>query len=417
MKKIELELAYQKSLDAISRAAAQHTLQQQQNDIADQQRANDEAYGKDLISLEAHLAKQHELAVQGDTNKRAQLLQSHNEDMADLDAKEKELRAKGKENQDKQADIDMQVATQVTNAGIKKFGEYQDKILTLQKATSKQQDDIDKKGYEQRFVLLKESINRTLAARKEEISTAQALNEKQFSAGAEGPLQYIKARLQSIEDITTAEINANNDILTSAKSLGQSTLKLKQETEDKNVALAKKGLDDILKLQEDFVQKSFQTTQKNFQAQQQPVETQIGYSKTGTPQEQAQLPALMAQMQNSLTAQRASLASMLETAKPYPDLWLQIYGAIEKTFQSQVKYNEELKKMADLMGPIGAGFAGLGKGISEVFTSKFAQNLGATIQSGAQELSKATERGNIIFGKGGTPKDPKAMIKLEEQGV
>lgn len=414
LKQIELELAYQKSIDAIKRAAAQHTLQQQQNDIADEQRANDDAYSRGIRTLEEHLAKQHALAVEADSNKRAQLLEAHNAESQDLEAKEKELRDKGKENGDAQADIEKQVSTQVTNARSLKELEYQDKILTQTKSFKKQQEEIDKKGDADKFTLLQDSINKGLAAQKEAISTAQALNEKQFATGAEGPQQYIQARLQAITDTATAEIAAGDKVLASAKQLGHDTAKLEQETQEKRVAIVKKADDDIAKLREDLLQKTFQVNQKNYQAQQQPVETRIGYSRTGTVQDQAQLPQLLAQMQNSLIAQRSSLSDMLNLAKPYPDLWFQIYGAIEKTYQSQVKYNEELKKMADLVGPISQGLTGIGKGIGEVFTSKFAQNLAGVIQSGAQEIGKSTERGNIIFGRGGTPKDP-AMVKLEEE--
>lgn len=321
---------------------------------------------------------------------------------------------------------------------------YKRRIVQNQAQYQKELSQIDEEGARDRRAArqkeLQEELQEFTTANQHALSLLQernreeqSLNEKRFNKGEVGPDSYFQKQVELTKELSEAEITsalevAHKKIETAEQEYQNSVknetnkLELKKKTnaawEDLDYKTTKARMDGekaLTALLEAEAQKRLEFVEKKYKPQQQALETQISYGKEGTPKEVAETEQMLERLTQNLAAQRTELFQALQTAQPYSDVWYQIYSKIEQTYQSQRKYNEELEKMRDILQPIGQLFQGIGKGIGQVFHSKFAQNLADQLTHAGEYGQNVKKQVDIVFGRKPTVEKSPEMIKLEQQ--
>lgn len=276
----------------------------------------------------------------------------------------------------------------------------------------------------------------------EEINTARELAEKRFSGGKLGPQEYLQTQLDSIakardtevssinntaalkrmtayrekqeaEDLLRVQVKNTREQEAAREKLAEVNRKIHTidvEEEDQLHSLTAKNIRELENLYESLGQKVLQSIERPYHLQQQFLETQIQYQQSIAGQTFAQpTEDLLKRLLQNLEQQRKELIDLANSpaVEKYSDTWYQIVDRVERAYQTQLRYNEELKKMQDILRPALDLFGQLGRSIGEVFGQKFAQNLSETIGRAVQYAQGVGQLTDVIFGRGGVKKDPR----------
>lgn len=370
-------------------------LQEEKDKNAKLKTETDRAYREGEKELEEHLKEQRRLSAADLT---AQLTELETQFSVQRATIKEQLRLGNT------VDTDAAIELETIELTFKKRGQL------LESAHQQELTRIEQQGQSERLALRRSVIQNTLVSEQSRIQTEQAQLQKTFAGGEMAPDAYFARQIELVRSLAAAQIFAAQQTL----EAGVKNDRTRAEAAEKiNRALAdgERALTDITMTETD---KRLSYIQKKFSPQQAALETQIQYQQQ--PGVRATVPTedLLTELLANLAKQRTALMGALATAEPYSDQWYQIYQLIEKTYQSQVKYNSELEKMMDIMRPISQAFDALGRSIENIFGSSFAQNLGAVVSQAGRGLADATRLGDVLAGRGGIQKDP-ALIQLESE--
>lgn len=236
----------------------------------------------------------------------------------------------------------------------------------------------------------------------------QELTTKDIRFGGATPDDYLQSQVKTITAIADVQIDKANRIYAATKQ-NQDALQIRADAINKAIEDARSKLDD---LQQTAPQVRLQAIQWAFQPQQQSIQAQMAALRP------EQNPAKLQQaMLDNLQKQREALEAAIKTATPYSDIWNQIFSQIEKTYEMQQKYNDELRKSKDMLQPISDSLSSITKLVGSVWTSHFVQGLTAGMQGGLAAVKGAVDAGARIrnaftHGSQEVQKDPQ-MVALE----
>ena len=252
-------------------------------------------------------------------------------------------------------------------------------------------------------------IEGKLKAQQREQERQSEQNKANFAQGETTPQAYVGQQIQAIEATTQAQIEAENqkydDIKEKTKANKQDHINAINDMIDAADLKMRAALDSLSQLILQYVDKMYAPREGA-------VTAQIGSLQPG------QNPAaLQQQMANLLAAQRQQLEQYINLLPVGSDGWNSIYQKIEQVYQTQQKYNDELRKSTDLLQPLAAGLQSISSLIGTIWTSHFVKGLTAGLQGGIDALKNATSAGSTIAnsikpGSTEVPKDPK-MQALE----
>jgi hypothetical protein len=132
---------------------------------------------------------------------------------------------------------------------------------------------------------------------------------------------------------------------------------------------------------------------KKFQPQQAAITAQISGLQPGqNPNE------LQQQMADLLAKERVELEQMLQdpALRQFSDGWNLIYSKMEQVYSQQQKYNDELRKSADLMTPLADGLKSVSGLLDSIWSSKFVKGLSASLSGGIAALQGSQKAGTQI---------------------
>lgn len=272
---------------------------------------------------------------------------------------------------------------------------------------------LEAEGDKDRLAARKTRIQGELVVEEQAAKTKEALLQKQVKSGDIAPDEYFQQRISLIEELAAKQIQAAQDVydFTAAKDIHAE--EIREANIKKYVQSAK---DQIAILEESLIDVQLQAIQHRYGPQQAALESEAAAQQAQPGQySNSQSRSTLSDLVANLTKQRTELEALLNSGavQKGSDQWFQIYDNVEKTYQTQVKYNAELQKMVDIMQPVGALFERVGQAITANFHSQFAQGLGNAVQAGAKSIQQSTELGRQISGKNAVPKDP-ALQKLED---
>lgn len=387
-------------------AANKLKLDEKKANIAEAQRLDDDAYEHSQETMAVHYAKQADLIRQGyqaqltfiQANLRAQTAEVASELQHQLITSKD---ATSKINKDR---LDAQRQTV-------------DAVKTLQKELATNSTKQDRDTLAQIVDAQAKSValaKATAAAQRQQLSG-------KLTRGEINPDEYNQGQIAAITALAQAQISAAQTVYDAQTKYGKDITATQKQEEantkaifDAQTALNKLRDEEATKAQS-YVNKLYQPQQKALEDQLQ-AQKEIGPSSQGKDAQGKTQDQLQQDLLKNLDAQKTALEGAIQLAQPYSEQWYSIYENIERVYEAQVKYNQELQRSHDLAKPIGEAFGVLGTGISSVFHSNFGQNLGAVVSQGSKSLSESNQRRGILFGNQQVQKDP-AQLKLEQQAT
>jgi hypothetical protein len=393
----QLRLKAQQEMDKLLLAAKQES-------IDALKRLDNDSYQDGEETLAKHIDKQKALAKESYEAKLLELSQ-------DLKAKNDTLAydvEKGLKGGDpvKNAQVRVEKGTNLMASilgGVQAHKAYQTQIYTINRQG--RADDRSARTKEIQEEFQQESAR---------ISLLLDLNEKQFSQGSKSPGEYFSQQISLIKQKGQAEIDNANLVFGNAEKNDAA----KAERQKSLHKAAEEQLKSLSDLQETYIQKTLSAIDKQYQPQQKALETTLGYQQAAGPGQGGQFKQsqeeILASLLENLRSQQSQLEQLASKAKPYSDQWYQIYSQIERTYQMQAKYLDQLDLMKNKMQALVPLAEEVGKGTAQNFHSKFAQNLASQFSSGVEQISAAPKLSNIISGKKHLPTKTPEQQALEE---
>lgn len=387
-------------------AANKLVLDEKKANIAEAQRLDDDAYQHSQETMAAHYAKQADLVNQG---YQAQLvfIQSN------LKAQTAEIASELQH----QLITSKDAASKMSKDRIDAQRQTVDAVKTLQKELASNSTKQDRDTLAQ----IVDAQNKSVALAKDAAAAQRQQLSGKLTRGEITPDAYNQGQIAAITQLAQAQISAAQAVYDAQTKYGKD-ITATQKQEEANTKAIFDAQTALNKLRDDEAGKAQQYVNKLYQPQQKAIEDQlqaqkdIGPSSQGKNADGKSQDELQQDLLKNLDAQKTALESAIQLAQPYSEQWYSIYENIERVYEAQVKYNEELQKSHDLAKPIGEAFGTIGTGISSVFHSNFGQNLGSVISQGSKSLGESNQRRSILFGNSQVQKDP-AQLKLEQQAT
>lgn len=399
------------NLASLDQAHSKAQLQERQADIARLRELENVAYRAGEVDLEKHLETLRQLSVADNEAKLADIESDKAAKLQKLAVQRAKLTEDVKAGRIKPIIADLKRVL-IDDQADQQAEEHQGKVIAQRRAFETDISRIEREAAQDRKAERQREIASELEQETTRLHSLQAINERRFQAGKESPDAYFKAQIEYTEALANAQIKAAQrvyDEIAAKSDKSRADLKAKVQ---KAIDEAKSS---FILLEEGQVGKRLKALQGSYGAQQGAIETQLGYDQVeGGRAGGTSRTALLLAINENLARQREQLFDLLYRADKYSDQWYDIYGRIEKTYQSQVKYNLELQKSVSLLKPLAEGFGSIGKAIESNFHSKFAQNLGSVIQTAAKGLGETERLGAILTGTSAVKKDPK-LLALEQE--
>ena len=423
--RLQDQLAADKAELQMREKHAKELLVLQQTQLQTEKQQNEEAYRSGNKSLQDYLNEQKRITAEGIG---ARITQAGIDYIAKVDEADATLR-------DKLADIRGRVKEQTLKPAIAKEEEksaedahnralaaaaqdYQDQRATIIKSGNAQVYADQVKANKQLFDAESELLQKQLGLLKEDVSARQKLNERRFRGGDIGAETYLKTQHDLIIEEAEDEIATAYKVLQTKKQYEQDSIVAEQDFREKTSLIIKTAVDKDNLNQESAAEERLQSIQKFYSAQQKALEDQITYQQSQEGRQTFKTPTteLLQTLQENLRQQRADLEVLIGTVDVGTEQWFKYLNAIEETYKGEVKANEELRKMKDLLPAIGGLLGEVGQGIAGIFHSSFAQDIAKILGEVDKVFQKTHERFDIIKGRTGPPKDP-AMQRLEDEAT
>lgn len=254
----------------------------------------------------------------------------------------------------------------------------------------------------------KNAIDSELRLEENRIQNLERLNRKLYDDGLRGADAYLAAQTDLIERAARLQIEAEQKKHTLFEEKNAATESQLKGSLARIVEQAKQHLQELADTEAQIRAQAAQQYGDRVGG----LESRLEFVQSRPGASPSAGRDVVHQIAGTLEAQRAALESALSVATPYSATWNRIYQSIEGVYFRQVKYNDELRKMNDVLIPISSLFDTIGRSIQQNFHSGFAQNLAQQVQAGAQILQKSSELGRIIRGDVTGAKDP-AIARLE----
>ena len=406
-KDLAAERAYQETLLRFKKSYDALTLEEKRATIEAAKLADTEAYRDGEELLTEHIATQKRLATEESENEAKRI-----ED--DLAAKKVELNFRLKQIDEEPADQKTPAQTSFAKKSVavdKQNAEDEAARKTIANSTKLKATlaGLDKQGKADSDAAAKAAITSKLALLEEGSKAEEELNKKRLASGEITADQYAQAQIASIQAITEAQVEAAQKLL----ALGPQNEKTLQDAQEKITKYVQSAKEKLASLSESLVDLRLQDIQKSYQPSNKMIESQISFQQAqpGVTFSTTSI-QLVQSLQKNLQAEMSKLVALAQTpeAQANPETWFKIYDQIENIAQAQLKWNNELRDMVDILIPAGKAFESIGQSIQQNFHSKFAQNLGAQVSTAAKGLSQAQKLGDQIAGRGAA-KDPLSELK------
>lgn len=434
---IEARAKFYDELARLRDAANKNELDVAKAQITRERELDQNRYEDGEEQLATHLAKQKELAGKDRDTRLSEIeqnLQAELQKQASVRDKANSLEKIGQitpqkalEERNSASFGEAEAQTKAQGERVKAESDYQHALYTIDRQGAKDTQAA-------RRVEISESLQMEQEAAKQKLKIAEEANkrqkqslDRQLQQGQISPGDYFQKQIQGLEELTRAQVAHEQEVAAAKREAagadylaGPQNAKTGAEytksytaagtqATDAITEITQKASDELQAYFDKLPQQLLTALNKPYQQRQQATQEQIQY--TGAePNNESKLLQLNEQLKASYEAQRLQLEVLSKTLKPYSDEWYSVYSEIEKTYQGELKVNQELERMRDLMQPIASGFETIGKGIQENFGSKFAQNLAGLVQSGSASIKQSTQLGQTIGGiKVDQPKSPQQL--------
>jgi len=371
-------------------AQAKERLDQKKEEISQLKALDDDYYKYADESLQQHYATQQRLI---DEEYKAEQENARDNYATQKAMYEKQFGADAQVLADKIKTLDAKLADELNAA----FSKHQMGGIQLLASQMKDEQEATQKA-----------IEGQLKQTSDAVADAEKKLQTQLQQGETSPDAYFAKQIELTEQLAQARIDAaNREYQNSAQNDAARQTRINAINAAIDQATAK-----IDELQSAEAQVRMQYVERQFQPQQQAIQAQIGGMQPG------ENPAgLQQQMLTLLQAEREELEKQAQALVPQTDGWYQILDKIEQVYQTQQKYNDELRKSTDLSQNLAGLLGGMSKLVGDIWTSRFVKGLTAGM-SGAVEALKggtqaaATVRNAIRPGSVDVPKDPQ-MLAME----
>jgi len=364
-------------------AQAKEELTQKRDHIQQMKALDDEAYQYQHESLAQHLAQQRTLIGQEYEAEIAEARTAHDQQRQLV---EKQYAGDADVLKAKLATLDAELATKLEQAKNK-----------FQMSSIKFQDEWLKDQMEAQ----QRAIEGALKTQTDALARAQKEAQTAFQQGATSPDEYLDQQLSIIRQLADAKIDAANREFRN----GVDNDATREARVNKINAAIDEAQSKIEQIEGQEAQMRIQAVERQFAPQQKLIESAIGALQPGQSpvQYQQQMAALLQQEREALDAQLSALPQL-------SDQWFQVLDKISQVYQTQQKYNDELRKSQDLLQPIADGLSSITKLLGTVWTSHFVKGLVGSMEGGIAAIKGATQAGETIktafTGKTAVPEDP-----------
>jgi hypothetical protein len=260
----------------------------------------------------------------------------------------------------------------------------------------------DKQSDQQRFALEQDRINKQAQLQEDALDIEQKLDERQYADQAISAQQFLAnqrtradARLQIEQDTVDAIHQASVQFTDSSE-------KMQQDLTERVAKAAQKRSDTVAEIDQKSADMQLQDIQKRYGTVQQLLEARVTAQQQAPPTEIGLPSGALTDLIASLRAQLADLQAQKETAQigmatgltaTTPQQFVQMDLAIQHVNDQLIKFGEELRKITDMGSLIGMIASELGKGVSQIYTSRFARGLGTAVGAGTGLLGQASVLG------------------------
>lgn len=389
LKKIDLETKYQNDVAKLRHDKARLAIDQRAADLDEEKQLDKDAYKDGEQSLVQHLANQATLLDKANNLQRDKTRLDYEEKATELQRQATALIAKQK----------------ITGAPVEDTRKQLASIsLEIQKARVDMEDrltGLDKQHFRQLHQLAVEGTAdisaATKGAAKERLATeVDTIHQEQ--AAVEGSLRQ---RLTSYQDY----YQKRQDLIRRQREASVRGAFLSFTEGPDNQQRRQELANSIAKAQRDAQDASDKLIAENPEGRLHDIQERSGVRKRGIQgsidlNKEAgnadEVLALHKELVNELQQESEALNNLLpaltQGSAVYSDTKLAIQG-VTKELQAQ---GSQWTALTDKMKHVGGIGSTLSTGLTSVFTSKFAQDLGSQVQRGSDEISKSKERGNIL---------------------
>jgi len=238
-------------------------------------------------------------------------------------------------------------------------------------------------------------IDEQVQHQKDAAAQIVAVIKWQYSEGLVSSKEYFDASLAEImgnvKAVENAETQKRTLITNSATDIVNSYKK-----EEAAIDAAKKAVDA---LNDSFAAQALQNTQSRFGNISGALSSrQSIVQATGGPQSVQQNFDIVGQQKQVVEAQIQSLEQLLSQATEYSTTWYQIYEAILKATQQSQALNLQIQELSSSLPGIGNAFQEMSKLGGQLFGSKYARGLEASVSAGGSMIANVQKNHNAIFG-------------------
>lgn len=235
----------------------------------------------------------------------------------------------------------------------------------------------------------------------------------QYEQGMISAKTYYDASLEAIMknvDATQAAEAKKRSFTTNSQEENIASLKREIAVLDE----AKKSVDALTN---SFIEQEFQKTQSRFGSLSNTLAAHGALIKqANSPNVNAESLINTAQQKAVIDGQIQALTTLLAQTDQYSETWYKIYDSILKATQQSEQLNQQMRELSSVMPGIGSAFQALAKLGGQLFGSKYARGLEASLAAGGQMLSDISKHHDAIFGVKTQQMDPrlKAVIDAAE---
>jgi hypothetical protein len=255
------------------------------------------------------------------------------------------------------------------------------------------------------------NLQTELAAEKSAAADRTAVIQKEFQEGSISANEYLKDRINVIQQITDREIDSQTQI----SKLQEKNPKAAAETIKAMVASVSDAKKQIDQLAVESLTTVFQDTSKRYNSalavnsSMQTIAEGGGASALG-----ANKYALQQQQVQILNSQVQAMQQLLAQAEPYSNTWLTIYENILKATEQAQQLTQEIQKEQAGSTIIGGVLGSIAQQAQGIFKGSFSSGFVRSLAGGASALQQAPDlqqhlnaiQSNLQAGKAGPAQSP-----------